>query len=371
MINIIGNIVFIIIMLFIHLIILNTQNISSKDYFYGVYIKNIYLDNEFKNTIDKNFKSSINKGIVITIVIYFIIEFIFNINKGIDLFFLIALYFYLVYIYLKKSYENVNKYKLRYIKENNIEIPKKNNKINYEYEYKSVILVQNQITKKFKLLFSICIGLSILSILYVAINYNSMPDVIITHWGANGAPDGFSEKSIKSVFLTNFIDLSMVILLVSIAIESLKSRLYIDNNKEKIKKLKKYLNGIGYSFLFLTLSIQLMTTTIPVFMVKQENIPIIITIIGCIIPIFMSIALIYFYIMLSSLKSREMDIYQTENDDENWIYGFIYYNKDDNQFLVQKRLGVGWSINMANTKGKFFTILILVITAGSLILPFI
>ena len=66
-----------------------------------------------------------------------------------------------------------------------------------------------------------------------------------------------------------------------------------------------------------------------------------------------------------------MDIYQTENDDENWIYGFIYYNKDDNQFLVQKRLGVGWSINMANTKGKFFTILILVITAGSLILPFI
>ena len=109
MINIIGNIVFIIIMLFIHLIILNTQNISSKDYFYGVYIKNLYLDNEFKNTIDKNFKSSINKGIVITIVIYFIIEFIFNINKGIDLFFLIALFFYLVYIYLKKSYENVNK----------------------------------------------------------------------------------------------------------------------------------------------------------------------------------------------------------------------------------------------------------------------
>ena len=75
--------------------------------------------------------------------------------------------------------------------------------------------------------------------------------------------------------------------------------------------------------------------------------------------------------MLSSLKSKDKNLYQMESDDEKWIYGFIYYNKEDPQFLVEKRLGVGWNINMATTKGKVFTILILVITVGSLILPFI
>ena len=103
--------------------------------------------------------------------------------------------------------------------------------------------------------------------------------------------------------------------------------------------------------------------------IKKTNISIII--IGCIIPIFISVSLIYFYIMLSSLKLKDKNLYQMENDDEKWIYGFIYYNKEDPKFLVEKRLGVGWNINMATTKGKVFTILILVMTVGSLILPFI
>ena len=60
MINLIGTIVFIIIMLFTHLIVLSIQSISSKDYFYGVYLKSIYLENEFKDKIDKDFKSSMN-----------------------------------------------------------------------------------------------------------------------------------------------------------------------------------------------------------------------------------------------------------------------------------------------------------------------
>lgn len=371
MINLIGTIVFIMIMLFTHLIVLSIQSISSKDYFYGVYIKSIYLENEFKDKIDKEFKSSMNKVLIIVIAIHIISEFIFKLNLGINLFFIIILYCYFAYFYLKNAYIKVKEYKIKYIKANDINISKIENKIGYKYEYKELILVQNQVVKKFKILFSICIGISILSALYVVINYKSMPDTIITHWGISGNADGFSKKTIKSVFLVNFIDLSMVIFLTYLSIESLKAKVYIEKGKEKIKKFKKYLNGIGYSFLFLTLSIQLMTTTMPIFMVKQENIPISIIIIGCIIPIFISVSLIYFYIMLSSLKSKDKNLYQMENDDEKWIYGFIYYNKEDPQFLVEKRLGIGWNINMATTKGKVFTILILVMTVGSLILPFI
>lgn len=371
--NIIGDVVFIITILFTQLLVINTQSISSKDYFYGVYTNFIDLDNNFKKSVDKEFKSSLNKELLLIILIYFIFKFLFTLNTGINILLVTFIYLFLIYTNLKTAYKKVKVYKTKYINEHNIDTTKKHDKYKNIYENKELTLIQNKVVKKFKLLFGICIGLSILSFLYVAINYKSMPETIITHWGVNGEPDGFSQKSIKNVFLMNFIDLPVVILLVSIFLGSLNSRVYIDNDKkdEKLSKAKKYLNGIGYSSLLLILSIQSMTTVIPIYMVKQENIPISTIIIGCIVPIFISVALIYFYIMLTSLNIKDKSIYKIESDDEKWIYGFIYYNEDDPQFLVQKRLGAGWNVNMANPKGKIFTALSLIIIMLSLILPFI
>lgn len=371
--NIIGDIVFIIIILFTHLLVINTQLISSRDYFYGVYIRVIELSDSLKNKIDKEFKFSLNKGLFIIILTYFIVNFLFTLNTSISILLTTCVYLFLAYINLKKAYTKVKVYKSKYINEHNIEIAKKHDKLKNVYKNEELTLIQNKVVKKFKILFGVCIGLSILSFLYVAINYKSMPETIITHWGINGEADIFSKKSIKNVFLINFIDLPMVILLAYIFLGSLKSRIYIDSDKkdEKLIKVKNYLNGVGYSSLLFMLSIQSMTTTIPIYMVKQENIPIVIIIIGCIAPIFITVALIYFYIMLTSLDTKDRSVYKMESDDEKWIYGFIYYNEDDPQFLVQKRLGAGWSVNMANPKGKIFTVLIFIITILSLVLPFI
>lgn len=371
--NIIGDMVFIIIILFTHLLVISTQLISSKDYFYGVYIRSIELSDNLKNEIDKEFKFSLNKGLLIIILIYFIVNFLFILNTAISILLTTCVYLFLAYVNLKKAYTKVKEYKNKYIYEHNMDINKKYDKLKNVYKNEELTLIQNKVVKKFKVLFGICIGLSILSFLYVAINYRSMPEIIITHWGVNGDPDGFSRKSIKDVFLMNFIDLPMVILLVYIFLGSLKSRIYIDSDKkdEKLIKAKNYLNGIGYSSLLLILSIQSMTTTIPIYMVKQENIPIVVIIIGCIVPIFITVALIYFYIMLTSLNTKDKSVYKMESDDEKWIYGFIYYNEDDPQFLVQKRLGAGWNVNMANPKGKVFTVLLFIITIVSLVLPFI
>ena len=116
---------------------------------------------------------------------------------------------------------------------------------------------------------------------------------------------------------------------------------------------------------------QSMTTTTPIFMVQEKNIPIWLMIGICIVPIFISVAMIYYYLMLSSLKPKSRNIYTVENDDEKWIYGFIYYNKGDPNLMVEKRLGAGWSMNMAHPLGKFITILLVVITVGSLLIGFI
>ena len=49
------------------------------------------------------------------------------------------------------------------------------------------------------------------------------------------------------------------------------------------------------------------------------------------------------------------------DNDENWIWGMMYYNPKDRRAMVNKRVGVGTTINMA-TKGGKATILFLVLT---------
>ena len=48
-----------------------------------------------------------------------------------------------------------------------------------------------------------------------------------------------------------------------------------------------------------------------------------------------------------------------------------FYNKENPKLMVEKRLGIGWSINMAQPMGKLITIILVLITFGSLLICFI
>ena len=165
----------------------------------------------------------------------------------------------------------------------------------------------------------------------------------------------------------------MVLLFAVIAIGSILGNTYIDDSDLELnrKKAIKYLNGIGYSFFVLTISIQSITTTLPIFMIKQKSIPVWLTLSSCIIPVIIIIPIIYFYLMLSNIKPKNKNMYTVENDDEKWIYGFIYYNKEDPKLMVEKRLGMGWNMNMAHPLGKFITFILIFLVGGSLLICFI
>lgn len=369
-------VIFILIILFTHIIALSTQMLSSNQYFFGVYIKQITLEEDSKKKINKDFKRKLNISLLLTILIYLILKDIFNLNLGANIIISITIYFVLFYLILMDEYK-----KVKYIKDTylvNLEIIQCENKDKISAkvtitEDKVLIEQKKKLIKKFKILFSICIGLSAISFLYVLVSYKDMPDIIITHWGSGGKPDGFAKKNIIDVFFVNGLDISLVLLFAVMGIGSISGNTYIDTENLEVnrKKAIKYLNGIGYSFFSLTLSMQSITTTTPIFMVQEKNIPMWLTIGVCILPIFISAAMIYYYLMLSSLKPKSRNIYTVENDDEKWIYGFIYYNKEDPKLMVEKRLGAGWSMNMAHPLGKFITILLVVITVGSLLIGFI
>lgn len=365
--------VFVLIILFTHLMALSTQLLSSKKYFFGVYVDEITIEEDLKIEISKDFKRKLNVSLFISIITYLVLKNIFKLNIGVSIIICIILYMTLFFLILRLKYK-----KIKYIKDSYLfdlqscqsECKEKISTKVIMDEDKILLEKKKKLIKKFKILYGICIGLSAISFLYVLLSYKNMPDIIITHWGSGGNPDGYSEKNIINVFFTSFLDISMVLLFAILGIGSIDSNTYIDEGNLEMnrKKAIRYLNGLGYSFLVLTLSIQSITSTIPIFMVQGRNIPIGLSISSCIVPIFISVALIYYYIMLNNIKPKGKAVYTVENDDEKWIYGFIYYNKEDPKLFVDKRLGMGWNINMAHPLGKLITIILILITVGSLLI---
>lgn len=61
--------------------------------------------------------------------------------------------------------------------------------------------------------------------------------------------------------------------------------------------------------------------------------------------------------LLDKVYESRRDKMTSEDNDENWIWGMIYYNPRDKHSMVDKRVGIGTSVNMATPIGKGVAIL--------------
>ncbi|HEX6122385.1 MAG TPA: DUF5808 domain-containing protein [Ktedonobacterales bacterium] len=64
---------------------------------------------------------------------------------------------------------------------------------------------------------------------------------------------------------------------------------------------------------------------------------------------------------------RELTGPESRSDERNWIAGLIYYNPDDPDLRVPKRLGYGWTINFGHPRGK----LVLIVLIALILLPIV
>ncbi len=71
-----------------------------------------------------------------------------------------------------------------------------------------------------------------------------------------------------------------------------------------------------------------------------------IVLIGMLIPLFRKLG------KLEESYQDKRELQLEVDDDENWILGLIYYNKQDKHAMVESRFGIGTTMNMATTLGK-------------------
>ncbi|WP_346940633.1 DUF5808 domain-containing protein [uncultured Clostridium sp.] len=71
-------------------------------------------------------------------------------------------------------------------------------------------------------------------------------------------------------------------------------------------------------------------------------------------------------ITIKDEKDEKDELYK--DDDDKWILGSIYYNKNDPAWMVEKRLGVGWTVNFAHPKSWIAVGGLVVFIIGSIVM---
>lgn len=339
-------------LLLLYIMIYFTQSLSGKRQFYGISLNSDYFTKIEFRSLDKKFKLLVTIGFAIFLVFTIISIYIYNAYVFASLVPILGfcLYQFIVYVYIH------NKVKL--LKEElsinspDVELVKTNVLLDTEF-----INEKNRIVKKYSILFLIPLVMLSLVGIYIVIKYDSIPDIIPTHWGFSGAADAFGEKSFIKIVsqVAMMVGLGFVIYISSIG--SLKSRLKltVNNVNESKKQNLYYLNKYALSFFVLNLTCQIMFMVILIATFSGSDINTLVMWPCTILIIFASLYSTYLYYK-SPTKSKDA-VYSVDDNDDLWILGSLYNNPNDPSLFVQKRFGVGWTINVGTTKGKILFIL--------------
>lgn len=224
-------------------------------------------------------------------------------------------------------------------------------------------VVDLQFREQLKLLPTIFFILPILVPISLAIyglsQFDSLPNQIPTHWGPNGEADRFAEKtwfSVSSLPLMT-IGLQVMLLFFNEAMKQSGARIQVQRKKQSRAQQLAFRKYSSWLLFVVTISLTVLMGYLQLTILATEIMSSGVTLgftIGFLIVILGSV--FYYTVKVGQSGTRipveaqdinqegQMDI----DDDRYWKLGLIYVNKDDPSILVEKRFGIGWTVNMGH-----------------------
>ncbi|MGG3466859.1 DUF5808 domain-containing protein [Neobacillus pocheonensis] len=211
---------------------------------------------------------------------------------------------------------------------------------------------------------SITIGL----ISYTTHQYEILPEHIPTHWGINGKGDRFTDKTTFSAISLPLTLLVMQVMFLGINIATKKSGIKLSATNMQASR-QRQLTLRKYSSWFMFLTILLLTLLFTCFQLSTIHPNLISN------NAMLGIPLLFLIVMLVGnmafvVKVGRSDKMTNEQDegtitdfdeDSYWKGGLFYFNRNDPSIFVEKRFGIGWTINFGNPMGYLIVIVPLII----------
>ncbi|MEK3933946.1 DUF5808 domain-containing protein [Sporosarcina sp. FSL W7-1349] len=214
-------------------------------------------------------------------------------------------------------------------------------------------------------------------IAYTFTQYAGMPDLIPTHWGPDGQPDAFTSKTPFSVVSLPLILLVMQAMMWGIHWMTKRSGIKISAVRNRTSAVQQ-LSFRKYTSWFLFLTTLLVTILLSFLQLTTIHEGLGNAALMLAVPLgFMMLVLagtVFYAFKVGQGGSRIEVAFEDEampgitdvDEDRYWKAGVFYVNRNDPSVFVEKRFGVGWTMNFGNPLGYvviFVPLLIILLIA--------
>lgn len=202
----------------------------------------------------------------------------------------------------------------------------------------------------------VIIGFTVAITLYF---YERIPQQIPVHWDINWNVDRYAEKNLLSVLALPFIQIIMVPVLNVAHYSFIKSKQKLSPNKPVVSKEKSQLFRKAWSIYFFITAVltQLLLTVVQFFSVLDLKLNPSWMMVVIVIYLVITMVSVFYLILkygqageklkLANDEEEAVSYYADPDDDKAWKLGVFYYSKEDPAVFVEKRFGIGSTMNLA------------------------
>ncbi|MDV4149824.1 DUF5808 domain-containing protein [Clostridium sp. AL.422] len=321
------------------------NSFSNSGIYFGIRIPKIFKDKKELKDLEREYKRVVLLAFSILVVVLNIVLFIFISSSeevialiiGVTTIISVVLYSIIYFIY-------------------NIRLKKLKEKNNWNYEGNNVVIVDTTLRKpkkdeKYKALNDwIFLIPMILPIILLVLTYIRREDLI--------------NYETFEIYKFPIIGIIMCLFIYLLAKISLRARVDLNstNIESTIKYKKKIKRLISLFLLASEVGVIILYSIIQLGIIYNFYSSRLILYINILVTIIMIIFILVFIKIGMKERDAEEKIDEEEaykDDDSKWILGMFYYNKNDPAFMIEKRVGLGYTINFANKKSLALSIFII------------
>lgn len=218
----------------------------------------------------------------------------------------------------------------------------------------------------------------IVTIISIIIAYPTLPEQIPGHFDFEGNVTRYQEKSLLTVSILPLTMLGMTVMFYFISKMIVKAKENINPINPEISAKK---NRIAKYRWIVCLLILLCSTNLMFMIIQFHSFGWlgIINVTPLVLILSFAPILPIMYVAFTTGQSgsrvkikEELEIEGVMHcdDDNQWIMGMIYYNKNDPSLWIEKRFGIGWTVNAGHPIGMGLYVVTIILLLGMLAIPF-
>ncbi|OFW11222.1 MAG: hypothetical protein A3H96_25610 [Acidobacteria bacterium RIFCSPLOWO2_02_FULL_67_36] len=188
------------------------------------------------------------------------------------------------------------------------------------------------------------VGMLAATALYLHANWQRLPERVPVHWGLDGTPNGWADRTWHGVYgpLILCAVIGLIVLLMAEAIIHASPRARVAGTEAWTRRFRRAnvillvagVWGVSAMMSLFALTPLFTDVTGPPGLVWM-------------IPLVLVVSILPFTWQLVRVV-RERDSGSDGTPDACWKLGLIYYNPEDSALMVEKRFGIGYTVNFGN-----------------------